>query len=210
MVPKEPDFTKPHAREVCMGNCPFHELLTKEMHVLSNAKLYEITWGDYIADLEAAALASETPAQREERLVKEARQAEEDKKRMEAVAIQSYTRKMGDQAMRGVKKGEGPKKYERPCRWMAGHDADSSRARGEEPCCWAWEYTDPKTKKFMTPRTCPFQHPREPGWHDEWLSNPRFNPSTLTSTSTPTNQLVETNNRFASLVSSDSSKRRRR
>ena len=187
VVPKEPDLTQPHVAQVCMGNCPFHSLHTKDMHVLLNADLYETTWGDYIETLEETRLARETPAQREERFAREARQAEEDKKKMKTVLIESYTRKMSDQAMRGVGKGQGPKKFDRPCRWMVGKDAASSNARGEKPCCWAWEYTDPKTNKYMTPRTCPYQHPGEPGWNEEWLKDPHFKPNN------------EENNRFANL-----------
>ena len=198
VVKQEPDFTKPHEREVCMGDCPFHPLHTKDIHVLSNVELYQTTWGDYMGELETAALASETPEQREQRFAREAKQAEEDKKKMKAVAIESYTRKMGDQAMRGVGKGEGPKKFDRPCRWMVGPDAAAAHARSEKPCCWAWEYTDPKTNKFMKPRTCPYQHPDEAGWHEEWLTDPRFKPTT-----------TQENNRFAALNTIHSFKRRR-
>ncbi len=38
--------------------------------------------------------------------------------------------------------------------------------------CWMWEYTDPKTKKAMTPRTCNCLHPGQPGWDDKWLVDP--------------------------------------
>ena len=109
---------------------------------------------------------------------KSAAEAEEEVVKQKAILYEVYTRKMADEAMRGVKKGAGPKKYEKPCRWMVGKDALASRARGEAPCCWAWDYIDPKTNKRMTPHTCPFQHPGEPGWHNEWMTNNRFDPST--------------------------------
>ena len=178
VVDEEPDMTKPHDAELCVGNCAFHPLLTKEVHALTHSELYQTTWGDYSAELEDAIRALETASQKAERLAKESAEAEAEVVKQKAILYEVYTRKMADEAMRGVKKGAGPKKYEKPCRWMVGKDALASRARGEAPCCWAWEYTDPKTNKRMTPHTCPFQHPGEPGWHNEWLTNNRFDPST--------------------------------
>ena len=173
VVREEPDLTQPHDLEVCMGNCPFHPLLTKDMHVLTNAGLYETTWGDYSMELEAATLASETEEQKAERLQKEFEAAQEAKARQDAILREVYTRRMSDNSTRGVntKKGEAPKKLDRPCKWMCGKEAESSKRRGEPPCCWAWEYVDPRTKKFMKPHTCMYQHPGEQGWHDEWSTD---------------------------------------
>jgi hypothetical protein len=195
VVPAEPDLTKPHVQEVCMGNCPFHPLLTKDMHILSNAHLYQTTWGDYLADLEEAMLAAETEEQKAERIQKEFQSAQEARARQDAILREVYARKMADNSTRGVntKKGEAPKKLERPCKWMCGAEAEASARRKENPCCWAWEYMDPKTKKFMTPHTCMYQHPGEPGWHDEWLSDPMWKAENNN------NNNNNNNNRFASL-----------
>jgi hypothetical protein len=37
-----------------------------------------------------------------------------------------------------------------------------------------WEYTDPKTKKAMAPRTCNCLHPGQAGWDDKWLVDSSF------------------------------------
>lgn len=64
-----------------------------------------------------------------------------------------------------IKKG----KVIRPCRWLyleADGTTYSKHLTGAS--CWAWEYTDPKTKKDMKPHTCHFIHPNEFMWRDEW------------------------------------------
>ena len=195
VVDQEPDLTRPHALEVCMGDCRFHPLLTKEMHILSNTYLYETTWGDYLADLEEVMLATETEEQKAMRIQKVLQSAQAVKARQEAVLREVYTRRMADNSMRGVnaEKGEAPKKLERPCKWMCGAEAEASARARETPCCWAWEYTDPKTKKFMKPHTCMYQHPGEPGWHDEWLTDPMWKADNTNITNN------NNNNRFASL-----------
>jgi hypothetical protein len=43
--------------------------------------------------------------------------------------------------------------------------------------CWAYEYLDPKTKTKKKPHTCPYLHPNEEGWCNEWLKNKLFDPS---------------------------------
>ena len=85
-----------------MGNCPFHPLLTKDMHILSNAYLYQTTWGDYLADLEEAMLAAETEEQKAERIQKELQSEQEARARQDAILREVYARKMADNSTRGV------------------------------------------------------------------------------------------------------------
>jgi len=34
--------------------------------------------------------------------------------------------------------------------------------------CWAWDYTDPKTKVKKAPHTCVYLHPGQEGWNPAW------------------------------------------
>ena len=187
VLTKEPDFTKEHDYDVCIGNCSRHPLIDSTVHPLIHPALYMTTWGEYSNDFEEASRALETEEERDARIQREL--AELDKKRIvaEEQVRFNYSRDMHDKSMRGVRKDEAPKKYDRPCKWMVGKDRDDSIARGDLPCCWAWEFINPKTKKAEKPRSCMYQHPGEKGWRNEWSENHMWVPQ-------------DTNNRFANLL----------
>ena len=190
ILDEEPDFSKPHDLELCMGKCSYHPLITSYILPLIHPELYDTTWGDYSSEFEQAYLALETAIQKCERLRREADEAE--KKRIEAETHVRflYSREMHDKSLRGVKRNEAPKKFDRPCKWMVGKDKEDSLAKGETPCCWAWEFKNPKTGKMERPRSCMYQHPSEHGWRKEWNTDPTW------SSPIP----LHTNNRFANLL----------
>jgi len=189
VVKEKPDFSKPHSADVCIGNCLIHPLITPDILPLMYPSLYETTWGEYSLEYEEAILAQETEEQRTERLRRDAERLALKRVEAETQVRFIYSREMHDKSLRGVRRNEGPKKYDRPCKWMVGKERQESLARGEVLCCWAWEFKNPKTGKIEKPRTCMFQHPGEDGWRDEWIENPVWNP-------------VDVNNRFANLRTS--------
>ena len=161
------DSSVPHPLSLCEGNCSKHPLITKSLLPLTNDNMY-VSWGDlcYMETLEEEATL--TYHQKMERaaaaLVEEAAR----KLNREALIREQYAQTIKEKAQMGLKKNEKPKKIQQPCKWVVG------QFKGEE--CWAWEYTDPKSGKRECPHTCQRLHIGEEGWHDQWLTNPRWEP----------------------------------
>ena len=193
ILDEEPDFSQPHDQDICMGNCMIHSLITPNILPLAHPELYQTTWGDYSSDFEEVLRSLETPSQKEERLRREVEEIEKKRIESETQLRFIYSREMHDKSLRGVRKNESPKKYDRPCKWMVGKDKEDSIARGDIPCCWAWEFTNPKTGKIERPRSCMYQHPTESGWREEWDTNPEC-------IHQEQKEQKEQNNRFANLV----------
>lgn len=183
----------PHSTDFCEGNCPQHPLLrgaVLEMHLALSQ--YGMTWGDiaYFDDL--AKEASKTLQQRQ----KEANQraAEELMRSLDAESftMKTHAERMAIVSRQGVKRGDAARKVQRPCKWLyCNEHAPKSQWRRDKDgklCaprvehmtgaqCWAWEYTDPKTKQVKRPHTCPYLHPGEEGWHKEWETNAYWDPA---------------------------------
>jgi hypothetical protein len=101
-----------------------------------------------------------------------------------------------------------PSKIMEPCRFLY---TPSDNVFINTVCseCWAYEYTHPVTKQFITVHQCMRLHPGEEGWKDEWNTLPlprnkiKFNTTNNThNTSTNNNDNTSTPTRFASLSSS--------
>ena len=159
-----------HPPHLCQGNCAEHPLLNGYMLDWERATWScTKTWADLCMEDEEAVLAAETW---EQRAARQNRQAAASAARVldgEAIKRQVYARDVEFRTKLGLRKGQQVKKRMQPCKWCIG------QFKGDE--CWAHEYTDPKTGKRETPRTCDRIHPGEAGWCDEWFTNPRFNPT---------------------------------
>lgn len=161
-----------HPAELCPGACRQHPLLT-----VSLAKMfYDIegcgmTWGEFDWRETQAALAAETPAQREAREAREAAEAARQAADFLAARQNAYARDVQIKTT-GLRKHATVKKILQPCKWLyavAGREGVFSNS----PCaeCWAHEYTDAKGV-HKAPRTCPYAHQDEPEWLPEWNSLP--------------------------------------
>lgn len=173
----------PHSAAECWGNCSSHPLLIGDvlkMHVL--VEHYGLSWGDIFYYDEQIRLAKMTDKEKEEAAKKAAVEAT-----MNALAVKSYDMQVHAERMAivsrmGVKKGEVSKKLQKPCKWLY-CDEKAPKVNGKAPqtnhiCseCWAWEYVDPKTKQKKKPRTCPYLHPGEEGWCQQWATNKKYDP----------------------------------
>jgi hypothetical protein len=65
-------------------------------------------------------------------------------------------------------------KQEKVITYEYAHPFLNRKAKHFHAECWMWEYTDPKTKKAMAPRTCNCLHPGQAGWDDKWLVDSSF------------------------------------
>ena len=192
ILDEEPDLSKPHSEEICTGNCKHHPLLSIESVVLSHSEHYNTSWGDFEIECDEYIKSLETTAQAAARRIRE----EEQRKREElesAVRVrEAYASKMatiasvGQRPLAPTKAVPNPTRT-LPCKWLVGKERQESIRKGEKPQCWAWEYIDPKTKKLVVKHVCPFIHPGQPGWFDDFISNPHFKPAgaELRSPSTP-------------------------
>ena len=100
-----------------------------------------------------------------------------------------------------------PSKIMEPCRFLY---TPSDNVFVKTVCseCWAYEYTHPVTKQFVSVHQCLRLHPGEEGWKSEWNTLPlprnkmRFN--TITSNNN-TNASATSNNTPASATSNNNS-----
>ena len=154
------DAKMPHNHTQCEGNCSKHPLMRPD---------YLMTWGELNErefDLIEAAM---TAFEKQERAAKLLVEDAARKLTQEALIRERYARDVKEKAQMGLKRNEKPKKIQQPCKWVVGE------FKGDE--CWAYEYTDPKTGKRECPHTCQRLHIGEEGWHDEWLTSPRWKPA---------------------------------
>ena len=165
-----------HPAELCTGvNCRQHPLLNNSL-TLAVFRAIEIdgkSWGTLLCEEEAERLAAETPAQRAERLQREAAQAAQQQVESEIIKQESYLREVEFRHQLKHRKGQhGVQKIQQPCKWLyaiPGRDGVFSNSCCAE--CWAHEYTD-AGGRFKAPRKCEYLHPNEPGWLAEWNSLP--------------------------------------
>ncbi len=178
IVNEAPDMSLPHPIELCDGDhCPFHRLQTPELASFTQAVTSGMSWGDLSYEDEQLALAAETPAQKAAREAKLRKAEYEAKLRLEAARMERETELVELRAKMGLKRGEAPRKASIPCKKLYSCVGDKSTG-GAKPTtmhvsseCWAWEYTDPRDKKKKCPHKCPWIHPGEEGWHEEWMKN---------------------------------------
>ena len=166
VVDEEPRSDSPHTGDMCCGNCPQHPLVDADYIRYAYAPMKGLTWGDLALEEVAAAAAVETWEERQARLNREAAQEAANALNAASIKCQVYADKVKFMTRIGLRKGQEVQKKSQPCKWVVGE------FKGDE--CWAHEYTDPKTGRRERPRTCCRVHPGEPGWHDEWLTNPRW------------------------------------
>ena len=158
-----------HPVSACCGNCTFHPLMRPEyrLSLADQADLYEAERNAYETDADRAARAAALNAERAARELDS-----------EAIRRECYARDVKERATMGLRRGEAPRKVVQPCKWVIG------QFQGDE--CWAWEYTDPKTKKRCCPHTCTRLHPGQAGWHNEWYKNRYFQPPEAVAAAKPT------------------------
>ena len=153
------DACIPHESSRCEGNCSKHPLMHAD---------WLMSWADLnereLKHIEAML----TPAQKAKIAADAEAEKAAHKLAHEALKREQYARDIKEKAQMGLKKNEKPKKIQQPCKWVVG------QFKGDE--CWAWEYTDPKSGKRECPHTCQRLHIGEEGWHDQWLTNPRWEP----------------------------------
>ena len=160
----------PHTGSQCRGNCEQHPLVNDVIAVFNDRLSWGWSWGGIEHEFELKELARLSEKERAERA--EQRRAA-DGALVEEVMVGaqvSHIKRYQEKMVARVQKTRQTK-VAQPCKWCIGEH------RGEE--CWAYEYTDPKTKKRMTPRTCKWVHPGEEGWCDEWFTDPSYRPIKL-------------------------------
>ena len=172
-----------HPISQCRGdNCAFHPLHRPEYPggpiqghggwrwtvngVATNAT---DCFADFVDLCHEEKAAAETAIQRAQREARERAELEELAVASEVAVRERYAADVKQRASRGLGRGEAPKTLVMPCKWVIGE------FKGDE--CWAWEYTDPKTKKRMCPHTCNRLHPGQAGWHNEWFTNRNWKPA---------------------------------
>ena len=172
-----------HPISECRGdNCAFHPLHRPEYPggpiqghggwrwtvngVATNAT---DCFADFVDLCHEEKAAAETAIQRAQREAHERAQLEELAVASEVAVRERYAADVKQRASRGLGRGEAPKTLVMPCKWVIGE------FKGDE--CWAWEYTDPKTKKRVCPHTCNRLHPGQTGWHNEWFTNRNWKPA---------------------------------
>ena len=188
-----------HPISECRGdNCAFHPLHRPEYPggpiqghggwqwtvngVETNATACFADFVDLCLEEKAAA---ETAAQRAQREARERAEIEAANVDDEAAKRERYAADVKQRASRGLGRGEAPKTLATPCKWVIG-EFEGDKVTYTDPTtgkkyrhaeCWAWEYTDPKTKKRVCPHTCTRLHPGQAGWHNEWFTNPKWKPA---------------------------------
>lgn len=173
-----PDMSLPHELELCDGhNCRYHPLHYPELASFTQAVTSGMKWGDLLYEDDMAALAKETPAQKAAREAKSLREDRERQLACEAARMQKEAEMVEFRSKMGLKRGEAPRKASIPCKKLYSCCGDK-KTGGAKPTtlhvsseCWAWEYTDPRDGRIKAPRTCPWLHPGEEGWHAEWMKD---------------------------------------
>lgn len=138
-----------HSSRHCPGNCSIHPL-TDSMIV---RMMSGVRWGDIIY----AVPKTEAEKVAEEEYIRD----------FEVIQASSRMRAYAQRQERVVAVTK-KKKIERPCKWLYIKEDNTYSKHLTGACCWAWEYTDPKTGRRETPRTCTHIHPDEFLWRSEW------------------------------------------
>lgn len=175
----EPDLSQPHPMAFCDGrSCPFHPLITPSVAMFNRANEAGVGWGDMIVEEEMEARMKETDQQRAAREAKERREEHIRQLEYEAYRMEREAQSVEFRAKMGLKRGEAPRKAAIPCKKLYSCVGDKKSGKGAFPTtlhvsseCWAWEYTDPLSKKKTCPHKCPWLHPGEEGWQKEWETN---------------------------------------
>ena len=125
--------------------------------------------------------------------------AAEEARKVAAYQQKLIEEKVATEARRNLKRGEEVQKNGRLCMRLYSCLGDKSSG-GARPTtlhvsseCWSHERVDPVSGKLLTPHKCPFLHPGDAGWHEQWLKNRLWNPQE------PVRQFGG-GNRFASLT----------
>ena len=198
-VPTEPSSLVLEAEELCRKQEEDYRLCERlfgsEVAEMNRSdKWYDALYPDGDAEWDAAVEAYK------------ACKSEVDRK--DGLKVLSYTQnliadKVAFEARRTLKRGDVVEKNGRLCTRLYSCVGDKASG-GAKPStlhvsseCWSHERTDPLTGQRIVKHVCPFLHPGEPGWHNEWLTNRLWTPPAApTRTWTP-------DNRFAAAASSD-------
>ena len=148
---------------------------------------YTDTWGDSVERDFAEAEKRTTTAQRAQRQAKE--EASVAERNLSLESSRMFNHAESQKLLNSVGKGRDRhiEKMDEPCKFLYCDERAPKRewrlnakgvlcaplrrhiVVGSE--CWAHEYTNPKTKIIMKPRTCARLHPNEVGWREEWNTN---------------------------------------
>lgn len=159
----------PHPASACPGNCSQHTLMRPEFRLHFSSELMEFCEAE-----EAEKLQRESPAARARREAEEAKKLEELALASEVMLREKYTRDQQEQARKGKGRQEASKLILQPCKWMYEEVTDPRTGKAAPSKfnpkmeCWAWRYTNPKTKKLEEPCTCMRLHPGQVQWCKEW------------------------------------------
>ncbi len=173
VVGEQPDMTRPHIAELCLGNCPFHPLMNGDIARWQRANMMNVCWSDLLQEEQEALDALKSPEQlAAERAAAEVMFKEAMHKTEVACAASHIRRVQEAQAYKYAARG---KIYE-PCKKL--YSCDKAVVKGRELAvpttlhvsseCWRYIYTDPETGHIHAPKTCNWLHPGEDGWQDEW------------------------------------------
>ena len=158
-----------HPASVCPGNCSLHPLMRPEFRLH-----FSSTFLDFVERCEEEDRARESPEARRRREAEEASRLLELELSGAAAVRESYARDQHEQARRGKTRKEEAKLILQPCKWMYEEVVDPRTGKAmptkfnPKMECWAWRYTDPKTKRMVEPCTCMRLHPGQAQWAPEW------------------------------------------
>ena len=172
----------------------------KSSQPLQDAVLFEwadrynqwgIGWGDIIYDEMVEEEKNESAEAKQKRLNAAAAADLQASLGIQSFEMKSHAEKVAILVRKGLKKNDEIKKICKPCKWLYCNEAAPKALwyKGADgklcapkvsyvtgAACWAHEYVDPKTKVKKAPHKCPYLHPGEEGWCDEWLKNSLFSP----------------------------------
>lgn len=157
-----------HPANMCPGNCKQHPLL-QSVFTMSLTDVSEA--GDQEV---ALARIHESPSTRAAREQAEAAKLQQLVLEGEVLAREVYAREQHEQARLGRRRVDASKLIPHPCKWMYKEVVDPRTGKATPTTfdpkseCWAWRYTDPRTKKRVEPCTCMRLHPGQPQWCTEW------------------------------------------
>lgn len=182
--PSYPPAAKHHDFLLCPGNCRQHPGVIGDVVQTLQWMSNGASWGDivYYESLEQEAVM--TPQQKVARAVKQ--QEEQKARELDAQASEMFRYAEAQKLRNTVVKGKQRTtvKHQAPCKWLYVDEA-APKHNGKAPIrnyitgaqCWAFEYTDPRTKELKKPHTCGHLHPGEPGWMVEWEKGRQFKPA---------------------------------
>jgi hypothetical protein len=147
---------------------------------MAHAEAYGAPWGElaYYWDRDDSSRLS--PLEISAREMEKERLLENQRLESEAIRMANYMRDI--EIKRGCKGEKDKPKIQKPCKNLYYTPGVEGRMQNNVCSeCWAHEYHCPKTGaliKAQKGKECPYLHPGQAGWLNEWNTNRHFNAQT--------------------------------